>query len=352
MTCIPAPVALLYQAQHPPLIKGIRKPMKPGGYADSGADIAYVLHRCGVPMVTPVPEPDVTRDLDWVFPDTAAGIEQAQRLGAQVLWLNTSLFSGHPIDAFLAQGGRVVGQPPALVEKYDDKWTTNAWLRAHGLPLPAARILTQPEVLSTDFPFPVVLKPIRGRGSAGVEVVPHAGQLAQRLPQMVASGEFGDAVMVEQYLAGQEITITVLPPGAYLIEDHVRQHDDFWSLPPVKRFNHQNGIAPYNGTVAVIENSQVLSAVELASEAVQHALADCARAAQLVGAKAPIRIDCRQGAESEKYYLFDLNMKPNMTGAGRPGRENQDSLSALAARAIGWDFAALLVNMLRQSWTI
>lgn len=81
-------------------------------------------------------------------------------------------------------------------------------------------------------------------------------------------------------------------------------------------------------------------------------MSDCAIAAQLAGAKAPIRVDCRQGAGSESYYLFDLNMKPNMTGAGRPGRENQDSLSALAARAIGWDFAALLENMLRQVWDL
>jgi D-alanine-D-alanine ligase len=345
-----APVAVLYQAQLPPVIDGIRKPLKPGGYADSGADIAYVLRERGLPVVTPVATPDVARDLDWVFPDTAEGIAQAQALGATILWLNTILFTGHPVEAYLAHGGQVVGQPPALVEKYDDKWTANEWLRAHGLPIPAARILTQPAALPAAFTFPVVLKPIRGRGSAGVELLPSAAQLAERLPQMVASGDFGDAVMVEQYLSGQEITITVLPPGAYLVAGQVQQQADYWGLPPVKRFNHQDGIAPYNGTVAVSENSQVLSPAELATPAVQQVLADCATAARLVGAQAPIRIDCRQGAGSDQYYLFDLNMKPNMTGAGRPGRENQDSLSALAARAIGWDFAALLENMLRQAW--
>jgi hypothetical protein len=48
--------------------------------------------------------------------------------------------------------------------------------------------------------------------------------------------------------------------------------------------------------------------------------------------------------------MFDLNMKPNMTGAGRPGREDQDSLSCMAAREIGWSYGDLLVNMLRQAW--
>lgn len=351
MSCTP-PVALLYQAQQPPLVNGIRKPLKPGGYADSGADIAYALRQQGVPVITPVAEPAGARDLDWVFPDTAAGIAQAQALGAQLLWLNTVLFTGHPIEAYLAGGGCVVGQPPALVDQYDDKWTTNEWLRAHGLPIPAARILRQAETLPEEFTFPVVLKPIRGRGSAGVERVPSAAQLAERLPQLVASGEVGDAVMIEQYLAGQEITLTVFPPGRYVVNGQEEYYADYWSLPPVKRFHHQEGIAPYNGTVAVTENSQVLVADELASAVVQRVMQDCATAARLVAARAPIRIDCRQRAEGAPYFLFDLNMKPNMTGAGRPGRENQDSLSALAARALGWSYAELLQNMLHHAWAL
>lgn len=352
MSSFSAPVAILYQARLPPVIDGIRKPLKPGGYADSGADIAVALRQQGVPVLTPVAEPDVAQDLDWVFPDTADGIAQAQRQGAKILWLNTVLFAGHPIEVYLAQGGQVVGQPPALAEKYDDKWTTNEWLRTHGLPIPAARILAQPEQLPAEFRYPVVLKPIRGRGSAGVELVPSATLLTERLTHLVESGEFGDAVMIEQYLPGQELTLTVLPPGSYLVDGSEQVHADYWSLPPVKRFNHHQGIAPYNGTVAVIENSQVLNAAELASPAVQQVMQHCATAARLVGAKAPIRIDCRQGTHGEDYYLFDLNLKPNMTGPGRPRRANQDSLSALAARAIGWNYAALLTNMLRQAWSL
>jgi len=343
-------VAVLYQAQPPPVVRGIRKPMKPGGYTDSGADIAYVLRQVGVPVATPVATPSSAHDLDWVFPDTAAGIAQAQASGAQVLWLNTILFAGHPIEAFLAQGGRVVGQPPALVERYDDKWTTNELLRRQGLPIPPARILERPETLPATFAFPVVLKPIRGRGSAGVELIPDAAQLANRLQAVLAAGDFGDAVLVEQFLAGQEITITVMPPGRYLVDGQAQVQPHYWSLPPVRRFNHQAGIAPYNGTVAITENSAVLQGAELASPAVRQAMQQCATAAQLVEAKAPIRIDCRQQVAGGDYYLFDLNMKPSMTGAARPGRENQDSLSALAARALGWSYPELLTNMLRQAW--
>lgn len=50
--------------------------------------------------------------------------------------------------------------------------------------------------------------------------------------------------------------------------------------------------------------------------------------------------------------MFDLNMKPNMTGPGRPGREDQDSLTLIAGRSasINWNFTDLLINMLFQAW--
>lgn len=39
----------------------------------------------------------------------------------------------------------------------------------------------------------------------------------------------------------------------------------------------------------------------------------------------------------------------NMTGPGRPGREDQASLTAMAAAAIGWDYGMLLEKILASS---
>ena len=39
-----------------------------------------------------------------------------------------------------------------------------------------------------------------------------------------------------------------------------------------------------------------------------------------------------------------------MTGPSRPHRHNQDSLTLMAARKIGWNYMDLLNNMLRQTW--
>ncbi|WP_236384073.1 ATP-grasp domain-containing protein [Chitinophaga filiformis] len=351
MSITGTPVALLYQAQQPPARNGILKPMKPGGYSDSGADIAYALREKQVLVSTPVIHPQLSIDLDWVFPDTEAGILHALAKGAQVLWLNTILYNGHPVEAFLKKGIAAVGQLPHNTDLYDDKWTTNKLLQKNNLPIPPAVLISQDNLYDyqLNFSFPVVAKPIRGRGSEGVRVANTQEELDTILREMLSGEKYGSAVYVEKYLQGQEVTITVMPPGRYEIKGVCQEKINYWSLPAVERFNHQNGIAPYNGTVAVVHNSRVLDDAQLQSQKIIAICKQCESAAALVGAKAPVRIDCRQD-EQGNYFIFDLNMKPNMTGAARPHRQDQDSLSALAARKIGWSFPDLLINMLRQQW--
>lgn len=48
----------------------------------------------------------------------------------------------------------------------------------------------------------------------------------------------------------------------------------------------------------------------------------------------------------------DDQHKQNMTGPGRPGREDQASLSAIAASGVGWDYPTLLLKMLQGSRTL
>lgn len=90
--------AVLYQAKEPPIIDGIRKPMKKGGYSDSGADIAFTLMKSGIDVITPVDNPNELNDLEWVFPDDKSGIQKAIDKGANTFWLNTVLYDGHPIE--------------------------------------------------------------------------------------------------------------------------------------------------------------------------------------------------------------------------------------------------------------
>jgi hypothetical protein len=114
------------------------------------------------------------------------------------------------------------------------------------------------------------------------------------------------AVLVEEFLQGEEATVTVMPPTA-------ESEGAYWSLPVVTRFNHQDGVAPYNGVVAVTSNSRVVGDKEAAGDkAYEQVQRECQEVARLIKATAPIRIDVRRRSDEKgcPFSLFDINMKP------------------------------------------
>ena len=368
---IAGPVAVLHQAIEPPTIEGARKPAKRGGYADSGADIAFALRSAGVDVITPAPLPDPAQDDGWTFPDSREGIIAAQDAGARVLWANTVLFAGHPLE-HAAGDVAIAGHRPADVHRYDDKWHTRNVLRAAALPVPAAILAAalpgeglvplagiDAELLARAGIGPeVVVKPVRGRGSQGVtraHSIPGIIAALSALFSASAQGPdgpvplYGTRALVEEFLPGDEITITVLPPGRYVRQGESRLAGSHWALPPIRRAGHRAGIAPYSGDVTVARNSEVIPEGERSEPGIAEAAAACERAASLIGARAAVRIDCRRSGEGG-FALFDVNLKPNLTGPDRPGREQQESLVAMAGRAEGWSYAELLLNLLRQAW--
>ncbi|WP_260928955.1 biotin carboxylase [Novosphingobium sp. 9] len=342
-------IALLYQAIEPPVIDGQRKEAKPGGYSDSGADIGFALASVGCTLVTPVANPDVTQVFDWVWPDTQAGIDAALAAGATLLWANTVVFAGHPI-ARAADRAWVVSADPESMQEVDDKAATNARLRAAGLPVAASWLVEgdapdlSVQLAGHADQLPLVVKPLRGRGSQGVSIARDAGALTAQVRALAQSRRFGSTIMLEQFLPGQEITITVMPAAAR------EGAGSPFALPPVLRFDQHDDVAPYNGDVPVSANSRAMTPEQCADPAVVAVTQACEAAAAMLDIRTPMRIDCRADAAG-RYWLFDVNIKPNLTGAGRPGREDQDSLSTIAAAACGWRYADLLVATLRGAWT-
>lgn len=382
-------IGILFQAVPSPEIDGVVKPMKQGGYSDSGADIAFNLKKLGYKVITPVKEPDPSKDSDWVFPDTEEGILNCcENHGANVLWLNTVLFEGHPIMKVKLKNNdvKIVGQIPSLTSRFDDKYNTNQLLYKNGIPIPACFIATSAsasnyipfsEISETllkkqNLTFPIVIKPIRGRGSQGVIVVKDLVHMLVALKTLsqevqIIGGKsylkYGNHFLVEQYLAGTEITITVMPPGKYKFKQSSgvvvwKEQSNYWALPPVERFDHIEGVIPYNGIVSIIQNSRALNLNTIQKHPnLQEIMKFCEKAASIVQAKAPLRIDCRAAVLSSfthfpPFFLFDLNMKPNMTGPGRPNRSDQDNLCNLSAQIIGWDYGNFLENILLQAWTL
>lgn len=343
-------VAIFYQAKAPPAVNGIKKPQKPGGYSDGGADIGFALKSAGVNVLTPVPNPDPTQVMDWVYPDTDMGLRQAFLDGAQIFWMNTVLHEDHPIQRIRSNDLWVVGQDAEAVQLYDDKFVTNKALRDEGYTVAASHIIDGSDLkIPSSTQYPVILKPIRGRGSVGVTLLNSEDELRGLVGQWMKSDEYGHSFMLEEYLPGEEITITVMPAGTYVIAGQEVVKAKSWALPAVKRFDQVNGVAPYNGTVAVIHNSKVVSAAEMLDPDLIRITEACEKTSDFVKSKAPMRIDCRKDAQG-RYKIFDVNLKPNLTGAGRPGREEFDSLCTMSAGAIGWSYPDFVVNVLRNAW--
>ncbi|KAK4141355.1 uncharacterized protein C8A04DRAFT_39190 [Dichotomopilus funicola] len=385
-TSSPLRVAVLYQELDPPPVNGIRKPKKPNGYRDSSADIAYTLQSSPshppIDLITPTPGPDSldpTLESAWSFPDTEAGILDALSRGATHIWANTVLFASHPLQTssrIAAEFGldriRVVGQGPLTLGKYDDKAWTAEWLRrtkGFKFTLPRSWVVREEEgvgelerlVAQGEVTFPVVAKPIRGRGSHGVKVcrgkeewMAHVEGLWKESP----------AVLVEKFLAGEEATVTVLPP--VVGNDDINSYDNnevgedgtdkgYRALPIVRRFNHADGVAPYSGIVAVTANSRVVPREEVERDPTYvRAMDECKRAAELLRVAGPIRIDVRRRRDEpgSEFALFDVNMKPNVTGPGRPGRDDQANLSLLAAEGLGWNYDRYLRRVLSSAKTL
>ena len=81
----------------------------------------------------------------------------------------------------------------------------------------------------------------------------------------------------------------------------------------VTRFNHEDGVAPYNGNVAVTLNSRAVSAGAFAADSAYAEVArQCEGVARLLKVTAPIRIDVRRRKDERgsPFVLFDVNMKP------------------------------------------
>ncbi|GAW25877.1 putative glutathione synthetase ATP-binding domain-like protein [Rosellinia necatrix] len=275
--------------------------------------------------------------------------------GATHLWANTILFASHPLQTSprllrYEDDLRIVGQPPSLVDRFDDKAVLNDLLRRRqSLSLPRAITVSAGQDVSAVLgplkgAFPLVAKPVRGRGSHGVKVCSTWDELHRHIEALFAESP---TVLVEEFLAGEEATVTVMPPSGG--KTHC------WSMPVVVRFNHQERIAPYNGVVAVMANSRLVSVGEAAKDP-EYALVQrqCEAVAELMNITAPIRVDVRRFTSDPRspFALFDINLKPNMTGPGRPGRSDQASLTALAASGLGWDYPTLLQQLLASARTL
>jgi len=199
-----------------------------------------------------------------------------------------------------------------------DKIATKRMLRGTDVRLIADRTWRPGEEIPSDLSFPVVSKTPNGGSTIGVFICPDPGSLEAAL---VRCGEFEPAVLIEQAVIGEEITVAVLdgrPLPVVSIRPLEADHFDFEA-------KYEKGKTEY------------LVPAPLPEAVVSSAQAQAVAAYQTLGLSGVARADFIVDAEQRPWFL-EVNTLPGMTAT---------SLVPMAAGASGISFGELVEHLLR-----
>jgi D-alanine-D-alanine ligase len=218
------------------------------------------------------------------------------------------------------QGSGVVGSAIAM-----NKLASKRLYEQAGLPVPPYRIIKRndtfnPQALQTALGLPLVVKPVQGGSSVGVTIV----QSIDSLEKAVASAfTHDDAVVVESYIAGIEITGAVLGnhhlEALPLIEIIPDTAHDFFDYEAKYTAGVTQEICP-----ARIDEKLTLEAQSYA-KAAHNALfcKGCSRTDMIL--------------KGRNLYVLETNTIPGMT---------ENSLLPLAAKTAGISFSLLIEKLI------
>jgi len=103
-----------------------------------------------------------------------------------------------------------------------DKIAAKAVFAAAGLPIAAGRLVEMPELEAADpMPRPYVVKPANEGSSVGVHIV---RQGDNRRVEIARSWSYGNSALVEEYIAGRELTVGVMGERALAVTEIVASH--------------------------------------------------------------------------------------------------------------------------------
>lgn len=228
----------------------------------------------------------------------------------------------------------------------DKSLTKKVW-QHHGLPTPKFTVIgpkDKPYVEGLE--FPVLVKPNSEGSSKGVfndNLVTAPDTLVAKIRATRAA--CGNGVLVEEYLAGREFTVTVMGnpgvgKGVYILPiveinfavypKDMGKFESFeakWFLETTLANPHDIYICPANlspGLQKVIETL-------------------CVKAFLTLGCRDIARVDVRMDARG-KPHLLELNTLPGMIGD-----PNEVTYYPAAARAAGWDFTRVVGQIITHA---
>ncbi len=217
---------------------------------------------------------------------------------------------GHITALFELHRVAYTGAPPFALALCQQKDVTKRLLRAHGVPTPRFRILQEPKITRRHgLEYPLIVKPAGEDASAGVtrfSVVHDYDQL--RLQLAVVHEEFGVPILLEEFIAGTELHVSVLgndPPHVLpmIAWDFSEVPEEY---PPIISF-----AAKWDPLHEVYHRVHSVCPAELPTR-VRHRVERVALAAyRLTGCRDYARLDVR--LRGNRPYVLEVNPNPDLT---------------------------------------
>ncbi|UCG34821.1 MAG: D-alanine--D-alanine ligase [Candidatus Omnitrophota bacterium] len=196
-----------------------------------------------------------------------------------------------------------------------DKIASKKTFIEKGIPTASFCVLRKGEKLSIDISYPVVVKPHFAGSSIGISIVKQKEDLAQALDKAFT---LQDAVILEDYIAGRELTVGVLEERPLAVVEIIPRQGYY-------DFN-----AKYSDSA-----TQFIAPAQLPCETYCKVQELGLAAHKALGCRHFARVDIRLRADNIPYVL-EVNSIPGLTS---------HSLLPLSAKASGIDFGELIAKM-------
>jgi D-alanine-D-alanine ligase len=211
-----------------------------------------------------------------------------------------------------------------------DKVAAKHEMRAAGLPTPdwaafnetAFRELGAADTLEEieeRLGFPLVVKPASQGSSLGVEFASARGEVPEAL---VAAFSYDDRVLLERYVKGRELAVSVLGTDPLPVVEAIPREEDFFNFEARYEIGRTEYVCP-----ADLPDDETRRVQELAS-----------RTYEVLGCSGFARVDLMLGDDGAQ--LLEVNAIPGLTDT---------SLFPMAAEAAGIDFTQLVERILETA---
>jgi len=164
--------------------------------------------------------------------------------------------------------------------------------------------------------YPLVVKPNSEGSTMGLTIVKHPSELE---PAIHLAAEYDSQILVEQFIEGRELTVTVIGEEAYPIVE-IEPKSGFYDY----RSKYTKGMTDYT------------CPAKLDKELARHVRELGVECAQVVGCRGVARVDLRL-SEDDEVYILEVNTLPGMTPT---------SLVPMAAAAKGISYDQLVARIL------